>query len=144
MGIQCPRCGSDHTQAIRAVIQSGTTYSTGSVVGVGLSTDGAGTFTGTSAGTSQTALAARFSQPKKPKKLEMIAGGVLALAATPWLFSKSPLMAISLGLLAWWAWEVRAYMKRNKRYQEDYPTWKKMYDHGFYCHSCTNAFPVMN
>ena len=105
MAITCPKCGSDHTQAIRAVLQSGTTYSTGSINGMGLGTSGAGVFSGTSSSTSQTTLAARFAPPKKPKKLEMIAGGVLALAATPWLFSKSPLMVISLGLLLWWAWE---------------------------------------
>ena len=51
MSIQCPKCGSDHIQSIRAVLQSGTTYSTGSVVGVGVGTNGAGTFGGTTSNT---------------------------------------------------------------------------------------------
>lgn len=142
MAIICPKCGGTHTQSIKAITQAGTTYSTGSMSGVGLGTDGAAVFTGSSSNTSQTALAARFAPPKKPKKLESIAGGILALATTPWLFSKTPLMVIPLGLLAWWAWEVRAFMKRNKQYQEEYPIWKNMQAHGFYCHSCANAFPV--
>ncbi|WP_162175019.1 hypothetical protein [Paraburkholderia mimosarum] len=140
MATKCPKCGSDHTQAIRAVLQAGTTYSTGSINGMGLGTDGAGVFTGTSSSMSQTTLAARFAPPKKPKKLEMIAGGVLALASTPWLFSKSPLMAISLGLLAWWAWEIRAYMKRNKEYQERFPVWKTFNDRGYLCNQCGVSF----
>jgi len=140
MGMQCPKCGSDHVQAIRTVLQSGTTYSTGSFNGVGLGTDGSGVFSGSSNGTSQTHLAARFNPPKKPKKLEMIAGGVLTLATTPWLFSKSLLMAISLGLLAWWAWEVRTYMKRHKEYVRDYAVWNA-YNHGGYlCHRCGTSY----
>lgn len=141
MGIQCPKCGSDHVQSIKAVLQSGTIYSTGSMTGVGLGTDGAGVFAG-SGSTSQTTLAARFSPPKKPKKLEIITDGILSLATSPWLFSKSPLMAVSIGVIVWWAWEVRAYIKRCKKYRMDYPVWKNMHDHGFCCHRCTNVFAV--
>lgn len=144
MGTQCPNCGGNHTQAIRAVIQAGTTYSNGSVVGVGVGTSGAGTFAGSSSTTSQTTLAARFSEPKKPKKLEMIAGGIMSVATSPWLFSKTPLAFITIGLVAWWAWETRAYLKRSKRYAEHYPVWKNMYDYGYYCHACGNAFAVRN
>lgn len=90
MAITCPKCGGTHTQSIKAITQAGTTYSTGSMSGVGLGTDGAAVFTGSSSNTSQTGLAARFAPPKKPKKLESIAGGILALAATPWLFQQKP------------------------------------------------------
>ena len=140
MGIQCPKCGGDHVQSIKAILQSGTTYSTGSVIGVGAGTDGAGVFSGSSSNTSQTALAARFSQPKKPKKVEMIAGAVMALATSPWLFSKSPLVFFNLAILAWLAWEIHIFMKRNKRYQEDYPKWKALHDNGFFCHRCGETF----
>ena len=140
MAIQCPKCGSDQVQSIRAILQSGTTYTTGAINGMGLGTAGAGVFTGTSTSTSQTTLAARFSPPKKPRKLEIIAGGVLSLAVSPWIFSKSPLVAISLGLIAWWAWDIYAYMKRDKKYKEEYPIWKNLHEHGFYCHRCANVF----
>jgi hypothetical protein len=86
-----------HVQSIKAILQSGTTYSTGSVIGVDAGTDGAGVFSGNSSNTSQTALAARFSQPRKPKKLEMIGGTVMALATSSWLFSKGPLVFLQLG-----------------------------------------------
>lgn len=140
MGIQCAQCGSHHVQSIKAILQSGTTYSTGSVIGVGAGTDGAGVFSGSSSNTSQTALAARFSPPKKPKKLEMIAGTVMALATSPWLFSKGPLAFFNLAILAWLAWEIHVFMKRNKRYQEDYPKWKALHDNGFFCHRCGTTF----
>ena len=61
MGYKCPKCGGENTQAIRAVLQSGTTYSTGVVNGMGLGTDGAGVFAGNTSSTSQTHLAARFA-----------------------------------------------------------------------------------
>ncbi|MHA6851680.1 hypothetical protein [Ralstonia pseudosolanacearum] len=142
MGIQCPKCSSDNVQSIRAVLQSGTTYSTGSIVGVGVGTDGAGTFGGSTASTSQTSLAARFSPPKKPKKLEIISGAVMSLATSPWLFSKTPLMAITIGIILWWVWEILAYKKRDKKYKEEYPIWKNMHDHGYYCHRCSYTFLV--
>jgi hypothetical protein len=51
-----------------------------------------------------------------------------------------PLMAISLGLLAWWAREIRAYMKRNKEYQERFPVWKTFNDRGYLCNQCGSSF----
>jgi len=141
MGTQCPKCGGHHTQAISAVVQSGTTQSTGSMTGIGVGTDSVGTFVGMSNSTSQTILASRFAAPKKPKKLEMIAGSVLVLATSPWLFSKTPLAFISLGLAAWLAWEIFVFRKRNKEYQARLPDWQWMYKSCSYCHSCTNVFP---
>ncbi len=140
MAIVCPKCGSTHTQAIRAARQAGTTYTTGSINGMGLGTGGADVLTGTSSNTSQTELAVRFSPPQKPKKLEMIAGGIFSLATSPWLFSKQPLTIISLGMLAWWAWEIRVYQKRNKEYQERLPVWKTFNDRGYFCNGCASSF----
>ena len=142
MTIQCPKCGSDQVQSVRAILHSGTTFTTGSVSGVGVGTNGAGTFAGTGSSTSQTTLAARFSPPKKPSKLEVIGGTVLGLATSPFLFSGSPLAFLSLAILAWLAWEVRAYMKRDKKYKNEYPMWKNLHDHGFYCHRCASTFLV--
>ncbi len=144
MGIQFPKCGSEHVQSIKAVLQSRTVYNTGSINGIGLGTSGAGVFAGNSISTSQTMLPARFAPPKKPSKIEIIAGGVLALAASPWLFSKSPLMFISLGLLAWWAWEACSFTKKNKQYQKDYPVWKAFYNNAYLCHHCGNYFFLGN
>lgn len=82
----------------------------------------------------------RFAPPKKPKKLEIIAGAIMSLATSPWLFSKEPLAFITLGIMAWWAWEIRAYMKRNKEYQERLPVWKAFNDRGYLCHGCGSSF----
>lgn len=140
MAIKCPKCGSEHTQSIRTVVQAGTTFSNGSVSGIGLGTDGAGVFAGTTSSTSQTMLAARFGQPKKPKKLEIIMGGVFSLATSPWLFSKQALMIIPLGMMAWWAWEIHAYKKRYKQYVRDYAVWNANNHGGYLCHTCGTSF----
>ncbi|MGA4332311.1 hypothetical protein ACI2U6_16440 [Ralstonia nicotianae] len=140
MGIKCVKCAGEQVQSIRTVLQAGTTYSTGSVSGVGVGTNGFGAFAGATHSTSQTNLAMRFSPPKKPKKLESIAGVILSLLTSPWLFSKTPLMAISIGFILWTVYEFRKFSRLNKKYQEEYPVWRKFHDEGFLCHTCGTSF----
>lgn len=144
MEMKCPKCGGQHVQAVRVILQSGTTFSNGSVTGVGLG-DGAGVFAGTTSGINQTTLAARFSPPKKPSKVEMIGAGVMALASSPWLAASGPdamWRYLNLALWATFAWFVWSYRKKSAVYKERYPNWKAMHDNGFYCHRCgTSYFP---
>ncbi len=65
MGIQCPKCGSDHVQSVRVILDSGTSLSSGTVTGVGVGSGATG-YVGTMNGVSQTSLAQRFSPPRKP------------------------------------------------------------------------------
>ena len=84
MGIQCPKCGSEHVQAVRVILQSGTSFNNGTVTGVGVG-DGTTGYVGTVSGTSKTTLAARFSPPVKPALWSVIAVGIMPLVSSPWL-----------------------------------------------------------
>ncbi|QBP73855.1 hypothetical protein E2K99_01995 [Herbaspirillum huttiense] len=142
MGIQCPKCSGENVQAIRAILQSGTTFSSGTVTGIGVG-DGSGVFVGTTSGTSQTTLASRFSAPKKPSKLEVIGTGVMALASSPWLAANGPDVMWRYMNLAFWAvfaWFVWSYRKKSADYKEKYPKWKALHDNGYYCHRCGTAY----
>ena len=78
MEIQCPKCGGSHVQAVKVILQTGTTHSSGSVTGMGVGTNGGGAFVGTSYGSSQTTLASGFSMTRKPALWAEIAIGFIA------------------------------------------------------------------
>lgn len=142
MGMQCPKCGSEHVQAVRVILQAGTTFSNGSMTGIGVGS-GAGVFTATTSGMNQTTLAARFSPPKKPSRLEVIGTGVLALASSPWLGASGPDVAwryLNLALWATFAFFVWIYRRKAAEYKDTYPKWKAMHDNGFYCHRCGTSY----
>jgi ribosomal protein S27AE len=142
MGMQCPKCGGDHVQAVRAILQSGTSFSSGIVSGVGAGSGG-GMFVGTTSGTSQTTLAARFSPPKKPTRGLMIFMGIVALATSPWLQANGPDVGFKYANMAIWlllAYFVWSYRKESAVYKKQYPVWKAMHDDGFYCHRCGHAY----
>lgn len=142
MSIQCPKCGGEHVQAVKVILQTGTSFSSGTMSGVGVGTD-SGIYVGTTSGTSTTHLAARFKEPRKPSKLEVIGTGVMALVSTPWLAATGPDVGFRYLNLALWAifvWFVISYRKRLARYNDEYPRWKVLYDRGFFCHKCGNVF----
>lgn len=145
MGILCPKCGGEHVQAVSVILQSGTSFNSGTVTGLGVGTGGAGTFVGTSNGTSQTTLASRFSPPKKPALWAEIAIGIIALAFSPMLGASGPDAGwryLSMAVWAFFAYSFWGYMKKSSVYKEQYPKWKAMYDSGFFCHRCGNTFLV--
>lgn len=145
MGIQCPKCGSEHVQAVKVILQTGTTHSSGSVTGVGGGTDGGGAFVGISYGSSQTTLASRFSTPRKPALWAEIAIGLIALATSPWLAAHGPdagFRYASLAVWAFFAYSFWGYRKKSAAYKDQYPKWKALYDSGFFCHKCGNAFLI--
>jgi predicted nucleic-acid-binding Zn-ribbon protein len=145
MAIQCPKCGGEHVQAVKVILQSGTSFSSGTMTGLGVGTEGVGTYVGTSSGTSQTTLAARFSAPKKPALWAEIAIGLIALATSPWLAAHGPdagFRYASLAVWAFFAYSFWGYRKKSAAYKVYYPKWKAMYDSGFFCHKCGNTFVV--
>lgn len=135
MTMNCANCTSDNTQTIKAILASGTTFSSGTVSGTFVGTS-AGVVTGTAHHQSLTALASRFSRPQKPSKMEIIGGGVLTLAFSPFLGAGVPWVILPLAVGAWWLWEAKKYREKSREYQENYPKWKQLHDHGIYCHRC--------
>jgi predicted RNA-binding Zn-ribbon protein involved in translation (DUF1610 family) len=145
MGILCPKCGGEHVQAVKVIVQTGTTYSSGTVSGVAVGTDGAGTFVGTSNGSSQTTLASRFNMPRKPALWPEIAIGLITLATSPWLAAHGPdagFRYMSLAVWAFFAYSFLGYRKKLAAYKDYYPKWKAMYDSGFFCNKCGNTYIV--
>jgi hypothetical protein len=119
MGIQCPKCGGEHVQAIRVILQSGTSFSNGTVTGVGVG-DGATGYVGTVSSTSKTTLAARFSPPIQPALWPVVAQGAIALASSPWLQAHGPDVGwryLSLALWANLAHSVWSYRRKSAAYK---------------------------
>ena len=79
MALHCPQCASEQVQAVRVILDSGTSFNSSTVTGVAVG-NGGGAFVGTAGGTSQTTLAARFKEPVKPALWAVIALGLLPLA----------------------------------------------------------------
>ena len=61
MALHCPQCSSEQVQAVRVILDSGTSFNSSTVTGVAVG-NGGGAFVGTAGGTSQTTLAARFKE----------------------------------------------------------------------------------
>ncbi len=142
MGIQCPKCGSDHVQSVRVILDSGTSLSSGTVTGVGVGSGATG-YVGTVNGVSKTNLAHRFSPPKKPALWAVFALGVLPLVSSPWLAASGPDVAfryMNLALWAVFAHAVWSYRKKSAVYKVEFPKWKALYDSGFFCHRCGHTF----
>jgi hypothetical protein len=140
MEMKCPKCGGQHVQAVRVILQSGTSFNNGTVTGIG--SDG-GAFVGTTGGISQTNLAARFSPPKKPTRGLMIFAGMVALASSPWLQASGPDVGFRYANMAIWclfAYFVWSFRKESTVYKEQYLKWKAMHDNGFYCHRCGTSY----
>lgn len=96
MAIECPACESENVQSIKAIIEGGTTRSTGyysgSVTGISSSGNLGGGFTsGTTSSTSKTDLARSLEEflyagmPQKPKKavLVLLTFGILIGLSVP-------------------------------------------------------------
>lgn len=142
MGIQCSKCGDEHVQAISVILQSGTSFTSSTMTGVGVGS-GAGGFVGNANSTSQTTLASRFRPPKKPALWVEVANGILALAFSPFLQARGPDAGwryLSMAAWSYFAFSVWSYRKKSAAYSEQYPKWKAMYDSGFFCHRCGNTF----
>lgn len=161
MAIQCPKCDSDNVQSVKAILEGGTTRSTGHysgyVAGAGTSgTVGGGYASGTTYNTSRTDLASRFSPPEEPLALWKVIimglfiiplgliGFLLGADAFSGHYPQYGYMGYLFGffMLLLFSWAVFTRVKMKKKYQEFYPGWKKMYEHGYYCHRCAATFPV--
>ncbi|WP_156970657.1 hypothetical protein [Andreprevotia chitinilytica] len=143
MAVQCPKCGGNHTQAIRVVVQSGTSMSSGVVTGVGIGTGGVGVGLGTTTSISKTSLAAKFSQPDKPTIAPTVVLGLAALGSTPWLQAHGPDVGFryaSIGVWLIFLFILRRDFKQWKEYREYHKIWEPLYTKGFHCNECGFAF----
>ena len=150
MGIECTKCGSDQVQAVKAILLSGTSTSTGSFSGIGAGSSGGDFVSGSTYNVNKTNLASMLSPPKKPYNKNYWVGFIMfcglylflafGMSFGPHGFSIAGPVITSVICIPFLYWLYNKGKKVQKNYDEKYPAWKKMHDNGFYCHRCTNIY----
>lgn len=159
MDLTCPKCRSENTQKITAIVDSGTTHSRGTTTSVGVGSVGGrlavGSSTGTTNTTHKTALAQKFPTPSKRSegyvvKLVLgtvVIGSVAYAILTSVTNTHGGFFDLVLGALAYGVTGklLLGFLKRkadaNKVYNETvYPQEQRAWEHGFFCHRCENVF----
>lgn len=158
----CPKCQSENTQKISAIIASGTTHgdSTTVTVGAGGGTGGlgAGVASGKTTSQFQTSLVKKFPEPVR-KSEDVILGfiigsvmfGVLVFFLIAVLFGmmgwNSKALMIVLSLPAFFYTIPKIYKSvvssanSNKEFNlTKLPAERDLWNHGFYCHRCENVY----
>jgi hypothetical protein len=141
--LTCPKCKSDSTQKLSAIVDSGTSHSQSVSVGsYGGSVGGAaqfGTTSSTTNTTTRSVLANKLAAPAKKKTILVLVGfGFLMLLA--WgMFGKilGTLVAAGLGY-----WGFMLYQKNVVYNANVWPGLFNDWNQSFYCHRCENVFKL--
>ncbi len=141
--LNCPKCSSENTQRLSAIVDSGTNHSqavsVGSFGGSFGGSAGFGTTSSTTNTTTQSALAKKMAAPKKKATVLLLIGfGFLMLFA--WgMFGKflGLLVAAGIGYFAFIKY------KNNCAFNADVlPGLLDGWNRSFYCHRCENVFQI--
>lgn len=141
--LACPKCNSETTQKLSAIVDSGTSHSQSVSVGSYGGTVGGsaqfGTTNSTTNTTTRTALAQKLAAPKKKATILLLVGlGFLALI-TWGLFGKflGLIPAAGIGYFAW-----LKYQKNCAYNAEVLPGLLDTWNRSYYCHRCENIFQL--
>lgn len=158
MDLSCPKCKSDSTQKITAIVDNGTTHSTGRSSSVGIATTGRGFGVGsavtTSSSVSKTALATKFARPKPKPKVYPIAGTIFLMLLVGWIPSSVVASILGggtfAGLIGFLTFGGTSYLLFKflakkalaiKEYNTNlYPRLLHDWENGFFCHRCEAVF----
>jgi hypothetical protein len=141
--LNCPKCNSENTQRLSAIVDSGTSQSrsvsVGSFGGSFGGTAGFGTTSSSTNTTTQSTLAKKLAAPRKRATVLLLIGfGFLMLIA--WgMFGKF------LGLLAAAGIGYFAFIKYRKNCAfnaDELPGLLDGWNRSFYCHRCENVFQI--
>ena len=139
--LNCPKCSSDNTQKLSAIVDGGTSHSRSQSVGsVGGSFGGRAGFGMTSSTTNtqtQTTLAKKLSAPRKKATVLLLIGFFFLICFVWAILPKfvGLLGALALGYYAF------TRFKKNSAYNTDvWPGLFKTWEESFYCHRCENVF----
>jgi hypothetical protein len=141
--LTCPKCKSENTQKLSAIVDSGTSHSQSVSVGsYGGTVGGAaqfGTTSSTTNTTTRSVLAKKLAAPAKKKTILVLVGfGFLILLA--WgMFGKflGTLVAAGLGY-----WGFTLYTKNVAYNATVWPGLFDQWNQSFYCHRCENVFKL--
>jgi hypothetical protein len=154
MDLNCPKCKSESTQKITAIVDSGTTHTHGRSTSVGVASTGrglgVGTASTTSSSVSKTTLASKLARPIERKKVYPILGTILLGWIPASLLSSMFGSGFFAGLITICAYAGTAYLLFNflkkkaveaKTYNTTiYPNLIHEWQNGFFCHRCENVF----
>lgn len=148
MDLNCPKCASEQTQKITAIVSSGTTHSVGRTNSVGVGSVGGklavGSSSGTTRSTSTSELAKTLAAPTK-KSDALIVPFVLVMGFFGWI--PVAVMGFFMGLLVsgglgyWLFTSMKKKADAAKQYNtEVFPGLYQSWETGFYCHRCEHSF----
>lgn len=159
MDLNCPKCNSENTQKITAIVDSGTTHSRGTTTSVGVGSVGGGLAYGGSTGTTRTthttALAQRFTKPKKRSEgyvlssvfLTLIASWLSAALIGPIIGSKNEFVVFLEALICLvvfgrliFRWQKNKSEKNKEYNRNSFPEEIETWSNGFFCHRCEAVF----
>jgi hypothetical protein len=141
--LTCPKCKSENTQKLSAIVASGTSHSRSQSVGsVGGTVGGSAAFGMTNSTTStqtQSALAKKLSPPSKKKTILLLVGFAFLMLLAWGMFGKilGTLGAAGLGYFGF------VLFQKNSAYNANvYPGLLADWDQSFYCHRCETVFKI--
>ena len=139
--LNCPKCNSESTQKLSAIVDSGTSHSQSVSVGsYGGTVGGAaqfGTTSSTTNTTTQSVLAKKLAAPRKKATILLLVGfGFLALIA--WGMFGKFIGIIPAGAIGYFAW--LKYQKNCAYNANEFPSLLENWNRSFYCHRCENIF----
>jgi hypothetical protein len=141
--LTCPKCQSENTQKLSAIVASGTSQSQSVSVGsYGGTVGGAaqfGTTSSTTNTTTQSVLAKKLAAPSKKKTILVLVGFGFLILLSWGMFGKKLGTLVAAGL-GYWGFTI--YTK-NVAYNAT--IWPGLFDEwsqSFYCHRCENIFKL--
>jgi hypothetical protein len=141
--LTCPKCKSENTQKLSAIVASGTSTSQSQSVGsMGGTVGGSAAFGITSSTTTtqtQSALAKKLSAPRKRATILLFVGFGFLMLLSWGMFGKllGPLGAAALGYFAFMRFQMNSAYNAN-----EYPRLLDDWNQSFYCHRCETVFKV--
>ncbi len=136
--LTCPKCNSETTQKLSAIVDSGTSHSRSHSVGY-VGGNVGGTTSSTTNTVTQSTLAKKLAAPKKKPTILVLIGFAFLMLFAWGIFGKI------LGTLGAAALGYFAFVLYTKNVAYNTTVWPGLFadwDQSFYCHRCENVFKL--
>ena len=141
--LACPKCNSENTQKLSAIVDGGTSHSQSVSVGsYGGTVGGAaqfGTTSSTTNTTTQSVLAKKLAAPAKKKTILVLVGFALLMLLAWGMFGK---ILGTLGAAGLGYWGFMIYTKNVAYNATVWPGLFAEWNQSYFCHRCENIFKL--